>query len=112
MYNRIEEYKKYTLDMIETIDNNTPDYQYKVAELLDKRQAIIDSFLTSNEMARFRVLYREHNINALDDKLKTLLTDELNKTKDDIIEQKKKRVANSAYTKINREGFNIFSTHI
>lgn len=111
MYNRIEEYKKYTLNMIEIIDN-TPDYQYKVAELLDKRQAIIDSFLASDEMARFRVLYEEYNLTALDDELRTLLTDELNKTKDDIIEQKKKRVANSAYTKINREGFNIFSTHI
>ena len=111
MYNRIEEYKKYTLDMIEIIDS-TPDYQYKVAELLDKRQAIIDSFLASDEMARFRVLYEEYNLTALDDELRTLLTDELNKTKDDIIEQKKKRVANSAYTKINREGFNIFSTHI
>lgn len=111
MYNRIEEYKKYTLNMIEIIDN-TPDYQYKVAELLDKRQAIIDSFLASDEMARFRVLYEEYNLAALDDELRTLLTNELNKTKDDIIEQKKKRVANSAYTKINREGFNIFSTHI
>lgn len=111
MYNRIEEYKKYTLEMIASI-GNIPDYQFKVAELLEKRQSILDSFATADELARFRVLYQECNVAILDDELKSLLTNEINKTKNDIIEQKKQRVASSAYTKVNREGFNIFSTRM
>ena len=111
MYNRIEEYKKYTLEMISII-GTTPDYQFKVAELLEKRQTILDSIVTSDELARFRVLYKECDLAVLDDELKTLLTNEINKTKHDIIEQKKQRVASSAYTKVNREGFNIFSTRM
>lgn len=111
MYNKLEEYKKYTIDMINSI-NSEPNYQYKVAELLEKRQLIIDSFISNDDIVRFRRLYNEYNIATLDDELKDLLTNELNKTKHNIIEQKKQRVANSAYTRVNREGFNLFSKQI
>ena len=111
MNNKIEDYRKYTFEMIDVIGKEH-NYQFRVAELLDKRQSIIDSFSTSEELAEFRRLYNSFDIKALDDELKELLTNELNKTKHDIIEHKKQRVANNAYTKVNRVGFNLFSKQI
>lgn len=111
MHEKIELYKELTLEMI-SIMNKEGDYQDKIAELLDKRQVIIDSFTTSEDVIQFRVLYRDYDITSLDNELKELLTQELNKTKTDIIEQKKKRIANSAYSKVNREGLNLFSKQI
>ena len=111
MHKKIELYKELTLEMINVM-NKEGDYQDKIAELLDKRQAIIDSFISNEDVIQFRVLYRDYDIAKLDNELKELLTEELNKTKTDIIEQKKKRIANSAYSKVNREGLNLFSKQI
>lgn len=111
MHEKIEAYKELTVDMINAIGSE-PDYQHKVAELLDKRQVIIDSFTTTEEVIQFRVLYRDYEVGTLDNQLRDLLTKELNQTKTDIIEQKKKRIANSAYSKVNREGLNLFSKQI
>ena len=97
--------------MIYAIENEL-DYQHKVAELLDKRQVIIDSFTTNEEVIQFRVLYKDYEVAILDNQLRDLLTKELNQTKTDILEQKKKRIANSAYSKVNREGLNLFSKQI
>ena len=49
---------------------------------------------------------------SLDNQLRDLLIKELNQAKTDIINQKKKKAANFAYSKVNREGFNLFSTQI
>lgn len=111
MYEKINEYKNATLKMVDII-GTIPDYQAKVATLLDERQAILDSISTKEELIEFRTLYKQYDISVLDDKLRDLLTKELNQAKNDILEQKKKKTANFAYSKINREGFNLFSTHI
>lgn|SRR5699024_2741999 len=111
MHEKIEAYKELTIQMIYAIENEL-DYQHKVAELLDKRQVIIDSFTTNEEVIQFRVLYKDYEVAILDNQLRDLLTKELNQTKTDILEQKKKRIANSAYSKVNREGLNLFSKQI
>lgn len=111
MYEKINEYKNITLKMIDII-GTIPDYQTKVATLLDERQAILDSVLTNEELIEFRTLYKQYGVLALDNELRDLLTKELNQAKNDILEQKKKKTANFAYSKVNREGFNLFSTHI
>lgn len=111
MYDLIDEYRTYTVEMINSIGKES-DYPQKIAEILDKRQTIIDSLSSDEELFEFRRLYDKFSLKSLDDELKDLLTKELDKTKKDIIEQKKQRVANNAYTKVNRDGFNLFSKQI
>ena len=111
MHDKIEKYKEITIKMIDSISNEI-DYQNKVASLLEERQIVLDSLLTNEELIEFRVLYKEYEMVNLDNQLRDLLTRELNQAKTDILEQKKKKVANFAYSKVNREGFNLFSTQI
>lgn len=111
MNNKIILYKEITEEMILFL-RTVPDSQDEIARLLDKRQDILNSLESTDELIQFRDMYREHKISELDDILKELLTRELNKTKIDILEQKKQRIANSAYTKVNREGLNLFSTQV
>ena len=111
MHDKIEKYKEITIKMIDSISNEI-DYQNKVASLLEERQIVLDSLLTNEELIEFRVLYKEYEMLNLDNQLRDLLTRELNQAKTDILEQKKKKAANFAYSKVNREGFNFFSTQI
>lgn len=111
MYKKIEKYKELTLKMINSIGTED-DFQDKIAVMLDDRQTILDTLLSSEELIEFRVLYKEYDIVSLDNKLRDLLSQELNQAKTDVLNQKKKKAANFAYSKVNREGFNLFSTQI
>lgn len=111
MYTKIENYKKLTIEMINNIGVGE-DYQDKIAILLEERQAILDSLTSEEELIEFRVLYKENSLIDLDNRLRDLLSEELSQAKTDILNQKKKKAANFAYSKVNREGFNLFSTQI
>lgn len=111
MHEGIILYKNLTSEMINAIQTRE-DFQEYIAILLDRRQAILDDFKDKGELARFRKMYDAYEINVLDEELKELLTQELNQTKSDILEQKKKRVANNAYSKVSRDGLNIFNAKI
>lgn len=110
MYKKFEKYKELTIEMINNI--GIEDNQNKIATLLEDRQSILNSLSTNEELAEFRVLYKEYNMISLDNQLRDLLIKELNQAKTDILNQKKKKAANFAYSKVNREGFNLFSTQI
>ena len=111
MYEKIALYKKITEDMI-LILRSTSDSEEEIAKLLDERQEVLNSLKTTDELIEFREIYRQLKISELDDILKELLTRELNKTKRDILEQKRQRMASSAYRKVNKEGLNLFSTQV
>lgn len=110
MYKKFEKYKELTIEMINNI--GIEDNQNKIATLLEDRQSILNSLSTNEELAEFRVLYKEYNMISLDNQLRDLLIKELNQAKTDILNQKKKKAASFAYSKVNREGFNLFSTQI
>lgn len=111
MYRKIEKYKELTVEIISNIGARE-EYQNKIATLLDERQEILDSLSSNEELIEFRVLYKENDIISLDNELRDLLTQELNQAREDILNQKKKKAANFAYSKVNREGLNLFSTQI
>ena len=108
---KIDIYKDLTIKMIESIGNG-PDFQNKIALLLEERQAVLDSLSPDKELIEFRVLYKNEDIISLDNELRDLLTRELNQAKTDILDYKKKKAANFAYSKVNREGLNLFSTRM
>lgn len=101
---KIQEYKEITQEMIKCTED-----EFRVNELLNKRQLIIDSITSQEDLKHFRFLYSEHKVYELDNKLKELLEKRLVDAKAEILEQRKKRVANSAYTKVNRSGVSLFS---
>ena len=109
MYNTIKDYKDISLEILREIKEGQGD-QEKVSELLDKRQELLDKVTRENQLQRFRIQYAQQGLDKLDEEMRLLLLDLLNKTKEELIVHKKKQNASNAYMKSNRVSRNIFST--
>lgn len=109
MYNIIKEYKDISLEILEEIKDGNGD-QEKVSILLDKRQTLLDRVTKENQLQRFRIQYAQQGIDKIDEEMRLLLTDLLNKTKEEMVVHRKKQNASNAYINSNRTSRNIFST--
>lgn len=107
MYNLIKEYKDISLRIISEI--KTTEDQDKISLLLDKRQQILDKVTESNQIQRFRIQYAQNGLDKIDEEMRILLTELLNKTKEELRVHRKKKNASNAYVRSTKSGGNIFT---
>lgn len=108
MYNIIREYKNISLQIMSEIKGNGD--QEVVSMLLDKRQVLLDEVTKSNQLQRFRIQYAQNGLDKIDEEMRLLLLELLNKTKEEMKIHKKKQNASNAYMKSKKPTSNIFST--
>lgn len=107
MYNLIKEYKDISVQIIVEIKGEgNPD---TISQLLDKRQKILDKVTINNQLQRFRIQYAQNGLDKLDEEMRELLSDLLNKTKEEIKTHRKKQNASKAYITSNKTSGNIFT---
>lgn len=107
MYNLIKEYKEISLQVIAEIrGEGDPE---KISSLLDERQKTLDKAVESNQLQRFRIQYAQNSLDKLDEEMKSLLAELLEKTKEEIRIHRKKQNATEAYMKTNKPAGNIFT---
>lgn len=107
MYNLIKEYKELSLRIIKEIKGDgNPEI---ISNLLNERQKILDKATENNQIQRFRIQYAQHELDKLDEEMKTLLSDLLKKTKEEMKAHRKKQNASTAYMNTSKQRGNIFS---
>lgn len=107
MYLNIKDYENLSLEILSELEKGD---EIQVALLLERRQVILDTVIRENQLMRFRMLYQEQNLTDIDNKIKLLLENQLNETREKIKEHSKKQKANNAYINSNKGNVNIFST--
>ena len=107
MYNLIKEYKEISLQIIREIKGEgNPEV---ISNLLNKRQQILDKATENNQIQRFRIQYAQNNLDKVDEEMKNLLSELLEKTKEEMRNHRKKQNATNAYIKTNKPMGNIFT---
>lgn len=107
MYNLIKEYKEISLQIIAEIKGEgDPEV---ISSLLNERQKILDKATNKNQIQRFRIQYAQNGLDKLDEEMRTLLSELLEKTKEEMRVHRKKQNASNAYMKTNKPMGNIFT---
>lgn len=108
MYNLIKEYKEISFQIIiEIKGEGNPEV---ISDLLDKRQKILDKATENNQIQRFRIQYAQNGLDKVDEEMRNLLSELLEKTKEEMRVHRKKQNATNAYMKSNKPMGNIFTT--
>ena len=107
MYNLMKEYREISLQIIDEIKGEgDPEV---ISNLLDKRQKVLDKANKDNQLQRFRIQYAQNGLDKLDEEMRSLLAELLEKTKEEMRVHRKKQNATSAYMKTNKPMGNIFT---
>lgn len=107
MYDLIKEYKEISLDIINEINiSGDPEV---ISILLDKRQEVLNKATETNQLQRFRIQYKQNGLDKVDEEMRMLLQELLDKTKEEMRIHRKKQNANTAYMKTNKPVGNIFT---
>lgn len=107
MYNLIKEYKEVSFQIITEIKGEgRPEV---ISDLLDKRQKILDRATETNQIQRFRIQYAQNGLDKIDEEMRKLLSELLEKTKEEMRLHRKKQNATNAYMKTNKPTGNIFT---
>lgn len=99
-------YKKISLEIIEAINNDNIDI---LNELFDKRQNILNQE-KNNEKLKEELI--KDGILDIDNNIKVLLSNNIDKIKDEIKEYKRSIQVNNSYIKNNKENLNIFNKKV
>ncbi len=99
-------YKKISLDIIEAINNDNIDI---LKELFDKRQYILDQ---EKDKEKLKEELIKCGILDIDNNIKILLSNNIDKIKDEIKEYKRSMQVNNSYIKNNKENLNIFNKKV
>lgn len=107
MYSLIKEYKEISFRIITEIKGEgDPEV---ISDLLDKRQKILDKATENNQIQRFRIQYAQNNLDKIDEEMRSLLSELLKKTKEEMKSHRKKQNASTAYMNTNKPSGNIFT---
>lgn len=101
-----QKYKQISLDIIDKLENNNT---YDIDELLNERQKILDN--VSNRKL-FKQMLVEDGILEIDEKIHSLIKENIIKVKMEIMEHKKSKQANNSYINYNKENLNIFNKKV
>ena len=104
--NEINLYKSISLEIIDDLENNNLD---RLEDLLKKRQYILDNIKDKKKLMDNPM---KSQILDIDNKIKTLLSIEVEKIKHEINEHKRLIVVNNSYLKNNQEKLNIFNKKV
>ncbi len=99
-------YKKISLEIIEAINNDNIDI---LNELFDKRQNILNQEKNKEKLKKELINY---GILDIDNNIKVLLSNNIDKIKDEIKEYKRSIQVNNSYIKNNKENLNIFNKKV
>lgn len=99
-------YKQISLDIIDRLENNNT---YDTEKLLDQRQQILDNV---NDIKLFKEKLVEDGIIKIDEKIYTLIEENIVKVKMEIMEHKKSKQANNSYINYNKKILNIFNKKV
>lgn len=107
MYNLIKEYKELSSRIITEIKGE--GNSEVISDLLDERQKILDKATNNNQLQRFRIQYAQSGLDKVDEEMRSLLCELLEKTKEEMRVHRKKQNATNAYMKTNKPTGNIFT---
>lgn len=99
-------YKQISLDIIDKLENNNT---YDIDELLNERQKILDNV---SDRKLFKQMLVEDGILEIDEKIHSLIKENIIKVKMEIMEHKKSKQANNSYINYNKENLNIFNKKV
>nr|WP_317331012.1 flagellar protein FliT [uncultured Romboutsia sp.] len=99
-------YKKISLEIIEAINNDNVDI---LNELFDKRQTILNQEKDKEKLKEELIKY---GILDIDNNIKVLLSNSIDKIKDEIKEHRRSIHVNNSYIKNNKENLNIFNKKV
>lgn len=101
-----QKYKQISLDIIDKLENNNT---YYIDELLNERQKILDNV---SDRKLFKQILVEDGIFEIDEKIHSLIKENIIKVKMEIVEHKKSKQANNSYINYNKENLNIFNKKV
>ena len=101
-----KKYKQISLDIIDKLEKNNT---YNIDELLDERQKILDNV---SDKKIFKQMLVEDGILEIDEKIHSLIKENIIKVKMKIMEHKKSKQANNSYINYNKEKLNIFNKKV
>ncbi|MEW9937361.1 flagellar protein FliT [Clostridium butyricum] len=102
-----DEYKKLTLYIIKSIEEDNED-----VKLFYKREKVIENLLNSNlSKEELKLSYEEENINELDKKLEYILKNKMYNVKEEIKMITASHKANRIYSNLNNNKY-FFSTKV
>ena len=99
-------YKQISLEIINAIENNNIDI---LNELFEKRQNILNNSENINKLKDDLI---KSEILEIDNKIKTLLSKEIEKTKSEIKEHRRSIMVNNSYIQNNKEILNLFNKKV
>ena len=99
-------YKSISLDIVKAIESSNLGL---LDDLFNKRQSILDNTIDEKILKDNLI---KSQILDIDNKIKSLLTIEIEKTKHEIKEHKRSMAVNNSYLQNNRENLNIFNKKV
>ena len=99
-------YKQISLEIIDALENNNIDI---LNELFEKRQNILDK---SEDINKLKDNLIKYEILEIDNKIKILLSKEIEETKNEIKEHRRSIMVNNSYIQNNKEILNLFNKKV
>ena len=99
-------YKSISLEIVKAIESSNLGL---LDDLFNKRQSILDNAIDEKILKDNLI---KSQILDIDNKIKSLLTIEIEKTKHEIKEHKRSMAVNNSYLQNNRENLNIFNKKV
>lgn len=101
-----KKYKQISLDIIDKLENNNT---YDIDELLNERQKILDNV---SDRKLFKQMLVKDGMLEIDEKIHSLIKENIIKVKMEIVEHKKSKQANNSYINYNKGNLNIFNKKV
>ena len=99
-------YKQISLEIIDALETNNIDI---LNELFEKRQNILDK---SEDINKLKDNLIKSEILEIDNKIKILLSKEIEKTTNEIREHRRSTMVNNSYIQNNKEILNLFNKKV
>ena len=107
MYDLVKRYKEISFQIIDVI-NRVGDPEI-ISELLNERQEVLNKATETNQLQRFRIQYKQFELDKVDEEMKILLQELIDKTKEEMRIHRKKQNASNAYINTTKPTGNIFT---
>ena len=101
-------YEKKSLELIELLEN---EEYLKIDEKLDERMLLLES-IDESEKDKFIEIYNDKKLSEVDEKIKRLFNDRLDRLKQELIKYNCKKQGNIGYSRVSRNKIDIFDKKV
>ncbi len=101
-------YEKKSLELIELLEN---EEYLKIDEKLDERMLLLES-IDESEKDKFIEIYNDKKLSEVDEKIKKLFNDRLDRLKQELIKYNCKKQGNIGYSRVSRNKIDIFDKKV